>query len=327
MKSFASFIAALSVGLLALPAANAQNYPSRAVRIISGVAAGGPGDVASRGAAQALTQALGQPFVIENRVGAEGMLAGEACAKAAPDGYTLCMFDGFQLTLQPAIRVNMPYDSARDLTPVMHLGFGAGAILIHPSVPANSLKELFDLAKAKPDSLAWGSSGVGSPGNLYIAWLKNVKNISFQNVPYKSALQALQATMAGEIQVTSYVANAAAPLVKAGKLKALAVPTSERSPYLPDVPTFKEAGMDIALVVWFALMAPSATPNQIIQRLNAVIAKGLFDNGPMREKYLTTPGTAILPPAGASPEVFAEFMKSQREMFADVAKATGVRIE
>jgi tripartite-type tricarboxylate transporter receptor subunit TctC len=297
------------------------------VRIISGVAAGGPGDVATRGAAQVLSQSLGQPFTVENRLGAEGMIAGEACARSTPDGYTLCMFDGWQVALNPAIRTKMPYDPARDLTPVMHLGFAAAAIIAHPSVPANSLQELFALAKAKPGSIAWGSSGIASPSNLYIEWLKNARGLQFHNVPYKSALQAMQAVLAGEIQVTSYIAGQVAPHVRAGKLKALAVPTSERSPYLPEVPTFKESGMDVALVTWFALMAPAGTPKDIIQRVNAEIAKDLFNNPAMREKHLTKPGTLVSPPAGRPPEAFAEFLKSQRELFASVVKTTGVRID
>lgn len=330
MKSFASFVAALSalfMALSALPAAHAQGYPSRPVRIISGVAAGGPGDVATRGAAQVLSQVLGQPFVVENRLGAEGMIAGEACARSAPDGYTFCMFDGYQLALNPVVRVKMSYDPVRELTPVMHLGFAAGAIIAHPSVPANSLSELFDLARARPGSIAWGSSGLASPSNLYIEWLKNAKGILFHNIPYKSALQAMQAVLAGEIQVTSYIAAQVAPQVRAGKLKALAVPTSERSPHLPEVPTFKEAGMDVALVTWFGFMAPTGTPREIVQRVNAEIAKEMFNNAPMREKYLTKPGTQVLPPAGGTPEAFAEFLAAQRDMYSGVVKITGVRIE
>ncbi len=318
---------ALSTMVLAACAAHAQTYPTKQVRIISGVIAGGPGDTANRGAAQVLSQALGQAFVVENRLGAEGMIAGEACARSAPDGYTLCMFDGHEIALNPVMRTKMTYDPVKDMTPVMHLGFAAAAILVHPSVPANSLKELFDLARAKPDTINWGSSGLASPGNLYIEWLKNAKGIRFHNVPYKSAVEAMRAVLAGEIDVTSFIAGASAPQVRAGKFKALAVASNERSPYLPDVPTFKEAGMDIAIITWFGMMAPTGTPREVVQRLNTVLAKDLFGNAAMRDKYLTTPGTQVSPPAGASPEAFAEFLKAQREMYAGIVKVTGVRIE
>ncbi len=330
MKSSLPRRAALSLVLVALgavqPTAHAQTYPGGRVRIISGVAPGGPGDVATRGAADGLARVLGQPFVIENRPGAEGMIAGEACARSTPDGHTLCLFNGHDIALNPVIRANLPFDPAQ-FVPIIHLGFAAAAILVHPSVPANSLQELFALAKAKPDSLDWGSSGLASPGHLYIEWLKNGQGIRFHNVPYKSALQGMQALVAGEIQVTTYVAGAVASQVKAGKLKALAVATSQRSPYLPDVPTFKEAGMDVSILTWYGLMAPAGTPREIVQRVNSVVAAELFANTAMRDKYLTTPGTQVEPPAGGSPEAFADFYRAQREMYARVVKVAGIKVE
>ncbi len=283
--------------------------------------------MAIRGVAELLGQSMGQPFLVENRVGAEGLIAGEACAKSTPDGSTLCFLSGVDIALNPVIRVKMPYDGVRDLTPVMHLGFAPAAIVVHPALPVSSLRELFDLAKAKPGTIAWGSSGLASPGNLYIAWLKNAKGISFYNVPYKSSFHAMQAVLAGEIQVTSYVASGVAAHVKAGKLKALAVPTSGRSPYLPEVPTFKEAGMEVAITTWYGMMAPSGAPKEIIQRLNGEIARLLFDNPSMKEKFLTRPGTLVLPPAGGSTDAFAAFLKAQLEMFSTLIRITGVRVE
>jgi tripartite-type tricarboxylate transporter receptor subunit TctC len=327
MKSCVAPLAMLLAVSAAHFQAHAQTYPAKQVRIISGVIAGGPGDTANRGAAQVLSQALGQPFVVENRLGAEGMIAGEACAKSAPDGYTLCMFDGHEIALNPVIRTKMTYDPGKDMTPVMHLGFAPAAILAHPSVPANTLQELFALAKAKPGSINWGSSGLASPGNLYIEWLKNERGIRFHNVPYKSAVEAMRAVLAGEIHVTSFVAGAAAPNVKAGKFKALAVAGIQRSPSLPNVPTFKEAGMDIAIITWFGMMAPSGTPRDSIQRLNSVLAKDLFANAALRDKFLTTPGIQVASPAGEPPAAFADFLKAQREMYAGIVKVTGVRIE
>ena len=153
MTSFAFRLVAFFAALFACAIAHAQSYPASRVRIISGVAPGGPGDVATRGAAEGLARVLGQPFVIENRPGAEGMIAGEACAKSAADGYTLCLFNGHDIALNPLLRSKMPFDPARELTPIVHLGFAAAAIIVHPSVPANSLQELFALAKAKPGAL------------------------------------------------------------------------------------------------------------------------------------------------------------------------------
>ena len=327
MTSSAFPLVAFFTALATLAAAQAQTYPANRVRIISGVAPGGPGDVATRGAAEGLARVLGQPFVIENRPGAEGMIAGEACAKSAADGYTLCLFNGHDIALNPVLRSKMPFDPVRELTPVVHLGFAAAAIIVHPSVPANSLQELFALAKAKPGSINWGTSGLASPGHIYVEWLRNALDIRFLNVPYKSALQGMQAVLSGEIQVTSFVAGQVAPQVKAGKFKALAVATSHRSPYLPEVPTFKEAGMEVAIVTWYGLMAPVGTPRDVVQRVNAVVAAELFGNAAMRDKYLTTPGTQVEPPAGASIEAFAEFLKAQREMYARVVKVAGIKVE
>ena len=308
-------------------AAQAQIYPGTRVRIISSVAPGGSGDVATRGAAEGLSRTLGQPFVVENRPGAEGMIAGEACAKSPADGYTLCLFSGHDIALNPFLRSKMPYDPVRELIPVMHLGFAAAAIVVHSSVAANSLQELFALARAKPDSITWGTSGLASPGHIYVEWLKNAQDIRFRNIPYKSALQGMQAALSGEIEVTTYIAGVVAPHIRAGKLKALAVATSARSPYLPEVPTFKEAGMEFAILTWYGLMAPVRTPREIVQRINAVIAAELFAVPAMRDKYLSTPGTQVDPPAGASPEAFADFLKAQRDMYARVVKAAGIKVE
>jgi tripartite-type tricarboxylate transporter receptor subunit TctC len=213
------------------------------------------------------------------------------------------------------------------LAPVMHLGFADGVILVSPSLSVNSLIGLFDLAKANPARITWGSFGVASSSNLYIEWLKNAKGISFLNVPYKTPGQAWQALLAGEVQVVTYTAGTVVPQVKAGKAVPLAVSTPERSPFLPGVPTLKESGMDIAVVTWFGIMAPSATPREIIRRLNAEMAKEFFNNAPLREKILAPVGLRILPPAGGSPEAFAEFLKAEQDMYAGVVKVTGLKIE
>jgi tripartite-type tricarboxylate transporter receptor subunit TctC len=326
MNIFARVALAFS-GLLALAAANAQSYPSKPVRILAAFGAGGPGDMASRGAAQVLTQVLGQPFTVENRLGADGIIAGEACAKAASDGYTFCVFDNYALALNPVIRVKMPYDTARDLTPVVHLGFAPAGIFAHPSVAANSLQALFDLAKAKPDSITWGSFGLASSSNLYIEWLKKAKGISFLNIPYKGASQAWQALLAGEVQVVAYTVATVVGQIKAGKAKALAVATSERSPYMPEVPTYAESGMEIAIVTWFGMMAPSGVPSEIVQRVNAEVTKGLLNNVQLRDKFLTPSGILILSPSGGPPNAFAEFLRAQHAMYSELMRVTGLKIE
>ncbi len=329
MKSIVRLFAgcAMFVGLLPPPAANAQIYPSRPVRILYGNPAGGPGEVVARGIAQGLSQALGQPVVVENRAGADGMIAGEACARSAPDGYTLCMSDSLSVVLNPLIRAQMPYDPVRDLAPIVHLGYLGVAVLVNPSVPANTLRELFELVKAKPGSISWGSSGRASSPNIYMGWLKNAKGISFYNVPYKGASQIWQAMLAGEVQVAQFSIGLAVPSVKAGKARALFVSTRRRSSLLPDVPTHIEAGMDISLGAWFGLFASTGTSNEVVQRLNAEVAHGLINNANLREKFLTSIGIETEAPAGASPDAFAAFLKDERDRYASIAKIAGVKVE
>ena len=150
------------------PAVHAQGYPSKALRVIVPTPPGGPGDVVARGLAQALAPALGQTVIVENRVGGDGMIAGEACVRSAPDGYTICVLDGYTVVTNPAVRAKMPYDAARDLTPIVHLGVLPAGVLVSSSDPANSLRELFALAKASPDKITWGSFGLASSSYLYI---------------------------------------------------------------------------------------------------------------------------------------------------------------
>ncbi len=327
MKRIVRLVAALCALSLAAGWAHAQKYPTRPVRILVGTPAGGPGDVISRGAAQVLSKAFGEPFVVENRVGADGMIAGEACAKAPPDGHTLCTADNYAISVNPVIRSKMAYDPRRDLTPIIHFGYLAAAILVHPSVPANSLKELFELAKAKPDSIAWASWGLNSSAHFYIEWLKNARNIRFYNVPYKAASQAFPALLSGEVKVAIFAVGPASQQVKAGKVKALAVTIGRRVPQMPDVPTYKEAGLDADIFTWFGLFAPAGTPQDLVHRINAELAKGLVNDPAMREKFLLSQGIMIDPPAGASPEEFAAMLPVERERFANIAKIAGIRIE
>ena len=322
----ARFIVVMVTGLCALPAAHAQNYPARPVRMLVGTAPGGPQDAIARGVGQVLTQKLGQPFVIENRVGADGIIAGEACARAQPDGYTICSNDNWAIALNPLTHLKLPYDPVRDLTPIIHYGFLAAAILAHPSVPANSMPELLELARAKPGTITWGSYGISSASNLYMEWLKNARGITFLNVPYKSAGLVWPAMLAGEVQISYLAVGLAAPTVKAGKAKALAViGPSTRSPIMPEVPTYSEAGLEFNIGTWFGLFAPSGTPREIVSRPNAEIARELFNNPPARERFLTGIGMAIELPAGGPPEAFAELIGREREKLAKIVKIVGIK--
>lgn len=318
--------AVLLSSLVAAPFAGAQSYPSKPVRIFSPWAAGGPGDVVTRGAAQELAAALGQPYVVETRVGADGMIVGEAGSKTAPDGYNLTGCDQQIMAINPFVHASMPYQ-IRDLAPVAHYGFLASAIHVAPSIPANTLPELLELARAKPASISWGSFGAASASNFYIEWLKNTRKTEFLNVPYKGASFAWQGLLAGDVQVAFFAVGPSAAVRKAGKVKTLAVMLGKRVPQMPDVPSYLESpGLDFPLVVtWFGLCAQAATPKPILQRLNAEVSKRLLANDALRAKFLTSQGLEMESPSGESPEAFEKFLVAEQEKYARLAKAAGVR--
>ena len=313
-------------GLSLFRIASAQSYPTRSVRMLVPTGAGGPLDTVSRGLAQSLSQVFGQSFVVENRTGADGIIALEACAKSAPDALTLCSIDSWPITLNPILHPKLPYDPDRDFAPVIHYGTLGSALCVHPSVPANSLRELFELAKAKPDSIVFATYGLASNTFFYVEWLKKVKGIPFMGVPYKSTSQAIQAVLAGEAQVFAYGLGQSIGLAKAGKLKILAVAGDERSPALPDTPSFKESGMELSMRTWFGMFVPAATPKGIVQKLNAEIAR-ILRTPEFKDKFLTRQGVETNPPSGESTEAFAKFVKQDREMYANLLKTVGVKAE
>lgn len=323
MRRLVPLLCALATALL--PAlSGAQAYPSKPVRII--VPSGpGPGDLETRGLAQSLLEQMGQSFVVENRIGAEGILGIDGCAKAPKDGYTLCLITITQLTFLPALRTNLPFDWQKDIAPIAHMGFLDSALVVHPSVPARSVKELFDAARAKPDSVAWSSFGVSSPSHLYIEWLRKARGVSFYNVPYKSALLAAQAAVAGEVQVALFGAGQSAGFVKAGKLRALAVTSDKRLSFLPDVPTLNEAGLDVRLPRnWYGLGGPAGLPKEAIQRLHAESLKAMAQPA-FVEKMMVSQG--ITPPPPLSPEEFGEFMRRAFADFQELMKVIGLKPE
>jgi tripartite-type tricarboxylate transporter receptor subunit TctC len=306
----------------------AQTYPAKPVRLLIGAAQGGPQDALLRGAALILGQSLGQTFVVENRVGADGIIAGEACARAAPDGYTLCSNDNWAIALNPLTHLKLPYDPLHDLVPVVHFGYLAAAIVTNPSVPARTMAELLELAKAHPNTISWGSYGVSSASNLYIEWLKNARNIQFLNVPYKSAALAYTAMLGGEVQVSYIAVGIGASAMKSGKINAMAVIGPEtRSPITPQVPTYREAGLDFNIGTWFGLFAPAGTPRSVIDTINQTIARDLLGNPEARARYVTQLGVAVEAPAGGSPEAFEELIRQEQAKLAGMVKLIGIKPE
>ncbi len=303
--------------------AQAQTYPSKPVRMLLSGGAGGPNDVQSRGLAQSLTQALAQPFVVENRAGAQGAVGLEACARAAPDGYTLCSGATNNITYQPVLKLTLPYEPLRDFAPVAHTGFLDVAIVVNASVPARTMDELIALAKAKPRALAWASFGNNTSSFYFSEWMRLARGAEFLHVPYKSSIQSQQALMAGEVQVNLYGTGQIVPQIKAGKLRALMVTGERRSGSLPDVPSSKELGMELPLRTWYALFSPAGTPRDAVQRLNAEINKAMADPA-FIEKYMASLG---LVGGGMSADEFGAFLKRDREAFAQLAKLIGLKPE
>ena len=313
------------IGACVMGQAIAQSYPSKPIRSYVGTPTGGPGDVAMRGAAQAITQAMGQSVVVENRVSVASIVATDACAKAAPDGYTLCVCSQQSLATNPYARSNLPYDPS-DLAPVALFGFLASGIHVHPSMPVNTFQDLLTLAKAKPGGITWGSYGATSASAFYIEWLKKTRGIEFLNIPYKAASLAWPAMLAGEVQVTFYGLTAPAlQMVRAGKARTIVVGWEQRVPELPDVPNYKEAGLEFSMVTWFGLCAPARTPRDVVQRLNAAVKKGLIDDLPTRAKFLGSQGILAEAPAGGSPESFAQWIASEQKTYRELIRITGIK--
>lgn len=283
-------------------------YPSRLVRFIQPLGPGSPGDIVTRTIAEAFTKSTGQPAVVENRVGANGIIGMDACAKAAPDGYSICVPSFSQMSVNPVLYKKLPYDPLKDLSPVILFAAIASVISVNPAVPVHSIKELIALAKAKPGALNWGSWGVGSFSHLYMAWLQNQTGTSFVHVPYKTLGQAITGVIAGEVQVMVNTPAVAGPLVQAGKMRTLAIIGGGRSPLIADTPTLQEEGFTPPLSSWVGIMVPAGTPKPIVQKLNGEFGKLLRDPD-FVARYLT-PGS--LTPLGNTPEEFEAFLKSDR---------------
>lgn len=269
--------AAIGVAVMAIAvsatAADAQ-YPSRPVRVIVPYPAGGSLDLIGRVYAKALSESLGQPFVVDNRGGANGNVGTEVVANAAPDGYTLVITSSSNLTINPNIYRKMPFDVQRDLAPVSLVAVQRNVLVVNPSLPVHSVKELVALAKARPGTINYGSSGVGSSAHMSAELFRLVTGAEMTHVPYKGVGPATNDLIAGQIPLMFNNLAVSTPFVKSGRLRALAVTGSGRHPALPKVPSMTEAGfagVDVSL--WEALLVPAATPPDIIAKLNAETIK------------------------------------------------------
>ena len=295
----------------------AQGYPAKPIRFIVGP---GP-DALARVIGQKLTEAWGQPVIVDQRGGGGGTISAEAVAKAAPDGYTLLLATGTH-TINPSM-YKLSYDMVRDFAPVTLLASTPFILAVHPSVPANSVAELIRLAKAKPGALNYGSGGSGTPPHLATELFKTAAGIDIVHVPYKTVAAAITDLVAGQLQVMFTVGPAGLPQIRAGRLRGLAVSTARRSAFAPDLPTVAESGLPgFDVFGWNGLLAPAGTPGSIIARLQGEIVRAL-QNSELRERI----ASFGFEPVGNTPEEFGEFVKADIARWADVVKQSGARVD
>ncbi len=314
----------LLAGSLLLAAATAtvaqQSYPSRPVRVVVSWAPGGASDLIARVVGQKLGEQLGQQLIIDNRAGASGAIGTELAAKSAPDGYTVLFGGVTELVLNPQL-VKVPYDAVRDFAAVSPLAFGYYVLVVHPSLPAKSVKDLVTLAKARPGEINYASGGSGSNLALVAELFKTTARINLTHIPYKGGGPAAMAVISGESQAMFSTIASSLPFVNSNRLVALALTGQKRSSLMPKVPTFAESGlrgMDVGL--WFALLAPVATPREIIARLNAEVTK--LATTPDYRAQLEKLG---FEPFTGAPEKFSAFMKTELATWGKVIKAAGIK--
>jgi tripartite-type tricarboxylate transporter receptor subunit TctC len=315
------FAVVIIAAAAAAPAATAQQWPQRPIRMLVGFAPGGGTDATARAIAPRMSELLGQQVVVDNRPGATGNIAADITAKANPDGYTILMGTIAALAINPSLYSKLPFDPIRDLAPVARAVDSTNVLVLHPSVPAKSVKELIALAKAKP--LNCGSSGVGGAGHLALELFNLQTGTRMTHVPYKGGGPAMIDLLAGNIQLIFATAASSVAHIKSGKIRAIAVTTAKRAPLVPDLPTVAETGLKgFEANNWYGVVVPAKTPRPIIDRLNKNIATALLV--PDVKELLFKQGLDVAPD---SPEAFGAYIKSETVKWAKVIKAAGLKAE
>jgi len=334
MKSFRAPRASVQLGvarwgatLLALavcaPAASAQSYPTRPIKLVVAFTPGGTTDIIARVLAEAAGARLGQQIIVENRPGAGGNLGTEAVARAAPDGYTLTLCTIGTCAMNAAIYPSMPYDVERDFTPVVLAGSVSNVLTVNPSVPAKTVKELVALAKNKPGALTYGSTGYGSSPHFAGELLKAQAGVEITHVTYKGSAPAIIDLRGGQIDVFFDNAPSILPHVKAGAVRALATTGAKRSKQLPDVPTMQEAGFPgFVIQPWWGVLAPAKTPPAIVARLNEAFNGALHDSAVMKRFE-----EVDLDPAGGTPEQLRALIQSESAKWGKLARSRNIKAE
>jgi tripartite-type tricarboxylate transporter receptor subunit TctC len=315
-------LAVLIVSCSAIVPAGAQTYPTKPIRLILPFPPGGPSDILGRALAQKVSEQVGQQMITDNRPGAGGNLGLELTAKAPPDGYTLVLSSPL-ISISPSLYSKLNYDPQKDLAPVSLVAQIQNVLLVHPSVPAKSLKDFVQVARASPGKLNYGSGGVGTTTHLAPELMQSLTKIRMVHVPFKGSGLALLGLIGGQVDVLIMAVPAAQAQVEAGKARALAVLSDKRATTMPNVPTTKEAGVDGLVVdIWYGILAPSATPPTVVTRLNTEINKALASPD-LKDRLL---GVGVQP-LGTSPEQFGTYIRSEAVRFAKVIKDAGIKPE
>ena len=328
MRLIRFFLIALAAGCAAAAAAQSQDpapksgYPDKSIRLLLGVPPGGSTDIVARIIVVKLAEALGQQVVIDNRGGAGGAIASDIVARASPDGYTL-LFAYASHTTTPFLYTNIPYDPVKSFTPITQVATQPLVITVHPSLPVNTIGDLIAYAKAHPDKLNIGIAGAGSGGHIASEYFKQLTGTQIVPIIYKGGGPSMIALLSGEVQLMFASTSTAMAFIKQGKLKVIATTSTQRLPYLPDVPTFDEAGVKgLRVSPWQGLLGPAGLPRAIVDRLYTEVAKVL--RLPEVRENLAATGTD---PAGSTPEEFAAEINHQLERLGKVIKAAGMKVQ
>jgi tripartite-type tricarboxylate transporter receptor subunit TctC len=308
--------------VLAAGTAHAQAYPTKPIRLLVGYSPGGPTDIIARITGLKLAEALGQQVVIDNRAGAGGTVALDIGAKSNPDGHTLMLGANGEVSISPSLYAKLPFNVERDLAPIIQLANSALLLVVYPGLPANSVKELVALARAKPGTINAASSGAGSTAHLCLELLRMTAKIDLVHIPYKGAGPALTDVVGGHAHLMITGISGTLPHVRAGRLKPLGVTSEKRQSGLPDIPAIAEQLPGYEVLSWYGLFAPAATPRAVTARIHTEASR-LLQTADMKER-LAQQG---FEPAGGDSEVFRTFIRRELDKWAKVIKTAGIKVE
>lgn len=322
-QTLLALMALVAAPLAAGPAWAADTWPSRPIRLVVASSAGSGTDLFARVIAERLGKRLGQTVVVDNKPGATGIIGVDAVAKAAPDGYTLLFTYAASVVINHTLQPKVPYDALRDLAPVAQVGEGGNFLVVTPDFPARNLREFVAAVKARPDAYDYGSWGIGSGGHLTMEALKMQAGLRMRHVPYKAVGQVLNDLQGGMIKVAFVDTSSSLPLIRSGKIRALAISGSRRGSVSPEVPTMREQGYPFDTNSWYGLFAPAGTPAPIVKRLNAEI-NGMLGDPQIRERFALM--NMANPPAKSS-EAFAATIRDDIKVWGEIIRANGVTVD